>query len=85
MPDDQGHFRSVLSRARSFKAKLAFGATPAKKPFCNTSPGVQRLNGDIQTITNGRASGLLARTGSLSGHPSKQQPRSTLLDSVISR
>ncbi|KAG8272863.1 hypothetical protein J6590_033521 [Homalodisca vitripennis] len=32
-----------------------------------------------------RAGGLLARTGSLSGHPSKQQPRSTLLDSVISR
>ncbi|KAG8261766.1 hypothetical protein J6590_066297 [Homalodisca vitripennis] len=27
--------------------------------------------------------GLLARTGSLSGHPSKQQPRSTLLDLVI--
>ncbi|KAG8290335.1 hypothetical protein J6590_084575 [Homalodisca vitripennis] len=27
-----------------------------------------------------RAGGLLARTGSLSGHPSKQQPRSTLLD-----
>ncbi|KAG8315323.1 hypothetical protein J6590_073377 [Homalodisca vitripennis] len=30
----------------------------------------------------GRAGGLLARTGSLSGHLSKQQPRSTLLDLV---
>ncbi|KAG8261784.1 hypothetical protein J6590_066315 [Homalodisca vitripennis] len=29
--------------------------------------------------------GLLARTGSLSGHPSKQEPRSTLLDPVILR
>ncbi|KAG8292186.1 hypothetical protein J6590_045857 [Homalodisca vitripennis] len=27
----------------------------------------------------------LARRGSLRGHPSKQQPRSTLLDSVVSR
>ncbi|KAG8331432.1 hypothetical protein J6590_042202 [Homalodisca vitripennis] len=34
---------------------------------------------DFRTTTNGRAGGLLARTGSLSGHPSKQQPRSTLL------
>ncbi|KAG8264690.1 hypothetical protein J6590_008625 [Homalodisca vitripennis] len=32
-----------------------------------------------RTTTNGRAGGLLARTGSLSGHPSKQQPCSTLL------
>ncbi|KAG8313091.1 hypothetical protein J6590_010185 [Homalodisca vitripennis] len=31
------------------------------------------------------AGGLLARTGSPSGHPSKQQPRSTLLDLVILR
>ncbi|KAG8288504.1 hypothetical protein J6590_016627 [Homalodisca vitripennis] len=30
-----------------------------------------------------QAGGLLARTGSLSGHPFKQQPRSTLLDLVI--
>ncbi|KAG8312086.1 hypothetical protein J6590_030001 [Homalodisca vitripennis] len=29
--------------------------------------------------------GPLAKTGSLSGHPSKQQPRSTLLGSVILR
>ncbi|KAG8260397.1 hypothetical protein J6590_098032 [Homalodisca vitripennis] len=33
--------------------------------------------GDFRTTNNGRAGGLLARTGSLSGHPSKQQPRST--------
>ncbi|KAG8316495.1 hypothetical protein J6590_049619 [Homalodisca vitripennis] len=31
------------------------------------------------TTTNGRAGGLLARTGSLIDHPSKQQPRLTLL------
>ncbi|KAG8337300.1 hypothetical protein J6590_026265 [Homalodisca vitripennis] len=30
---------------------------------------------DFRTTINGRAEGLLARTGSLSGHPSKQQPR----------
>ncbi|KAG8326052.1 hypothetical protein J6590_051384 [Homalodisca vitripennis] len=35
---------------------------------------------DFRTTTNGRSGGLLARTGSLSGHPSEQQPRSTLLD-----
>ncbi|KAG8267932.1 hypothetical protein J6590_039316 [Homalodisca vitripennis] len=40
----------------------------------------QRLKGDFPTTTNGRAGGLLARTGSLSGHPYKQQPHSTLLD-----
>ncbi|KAG8308839.1 hypothetical protein J6590_099992 [Homalodisca vitripennis] len=33
--------------------------------------------------TNGRAGGLLARTGSLSGHSSKQQLRSALLDLVM--
>ncbi|KAG8316481.1 hypothetical protein J6590_049605 [Homalodisca vitripennis] len=37
------------------------------------------LKGDFRTTTNGRAGGLLARTGSLSGHPAKQQPRSTLM------
>ncbi|KAG8289271.1 hypothetical protein J6590_107951, partial [Homalodisca vitripennis] len=35
---------------------------------------------DFRTTTNGRAGGLLARKGLLSGHPSKQQPRLTLLD-----
>ncbi|KAG8283304.1 hypothetical protein J6590_021204 [Homalodisca vitripennis] len=38
---------------------------------------------DFRTNTNGRAAGLLAMTGYLSGYPSKQQPRSTLLDPVI--
>ncbi|KAG8284167.1 hypothetical protein J6590_003860 [Homalodisca vitripennis] len=38
------------------------------------------VKGDFRTTTNGRAGGLLGRTGSLSGHPSKQQPRSMLLD-----
>ncbi|KAG8287309.1 hypothetical protein J6590_041553 [Homalodisca vitripennis] len=36
--------------------------------------------GDFRTTTNGRAGGLLARTGSFSANSSKQQPRSTLLD-----
>ncbi|KAG8327726.1 hypothetical protein J6590_012774 [Homalodisca vitripennis] len=55
----------------------------AKKPSL-TQPGNQRLKGNFRTTTNGRAGGLLARTGSPSGHPSKQHPRSTLLDLVIS-
>ncbi|KAG8320212.1 hypothetical protein J6590_074013 [Homalodisca vitripennis] len=50
-----------------------------------TQPGEQRLKGDFRTTINGRAGGMLARTGSLSGHPSKQQLRSTLLDPVILR
>ncbi|KAG8260128.1 hypothetical protein J6590_103806 [Homalodisca vitripennis] len=50
-----------------------------------TQPGDQRKNGDFRTTTKGRAGGLLARTGSLSGHPSKQQPRSTLLDPIFLR
>ncbi|KAG8331140.1 hypothetical protein J6590_047558 [Homalodisca vitripennis] len=33
----------------------------------------------FHTTTNGRSGGLLARTESLSGHPSKKQARSTLL------
>ncbi|KAG8276422.1 hypothetical protein J6590_065696 [Homalodisca vitripennis] len=40
----------------------------------------QQFKGIFRTTTNGRAGGLLARTGSLSGHSSKQQPRSTLID-----
>ncbi|KAG8318248.1 hypothetical protein J6590_006562 [Homalodisca vitripennis] len=35
------------------------------------------LKGDFRTTTNGQVGGLLARAGSLSGHPSKQQQRST--------
>ncbi|KAG8320295.1 hypothetical protein J6590_071546 [Homalodisca vitripennis] len=42
-----------------------------------------KLKFDFRTTTNDRAGGLLARTGSLSGHPSKQQPHSALLDLVI--
>ncbi|KAG8327103.1 hypothetical protein J6590_026437 [Homalodisca vitripennis] len=48
-----------------------------------TQPGDQQLKGYFRTTTNDWAGGLLARTGSLSGHPSKQQPRSTLFDWVI--
>ncbi|KAG8259097.1 hypothetical protein J6590_017271 [Homalodisca vitripennis] len=50
-----------------------------------TQPGDQPFKGDFRTTTNGRAGELLARKGSLSGHPSKQQPRPTLLDLVILR
>ncbi|KAG8317097.1 hypothetical protein J6590_032781 [Homalodisca vitripennis] len=45
-----------------------------------TQPGEQRLKGDFRITTKGRADGLLARTGSLNGHPSKQQPRSTIVN-----
>ncbi|KAG8258557.1 hypothetical protein J6590_029190 [Homalodisca vitripennis] len=45
---------------------------------CKHNPGVGRS--DFRTTTNGRAGRLLARTGSLTGHPSKQQPHSTLLN-----
>ncbi|KAG8241932.1 hypothetical protein J6590_076051 [Homalodisca vitripennis] len=34
---------------------------------------LSNLGFDFRTTTNGRAGGLLVRTGSLSGHPSKQQ------------
>ncbi|KAG8253331.1 hypothetical protein J6590_036853 [Homalodisca vitripennis] len=37
-----------------------------------------QLKDYFRTTTTGRAGGVLARTGSLSGHPSKQQPRPTL-------
>ncbi|KAG8324901.1 hypothetical protein J6590_081037 [Homalodisca vitripennis] len=40
---------------------------------------------DFHTTTDARADGLLARTGSLRGHPSKQQPRSTMLHYVVLR
>ncbi|KAG8268695.1 hypothetical protein J6590_021515 [Homalodisca vitripennis] len=56
----------------------------AKKPSLK-QPGDQRLKGDFRTTVNGRAGGLFARAGSLSGHPSKQQPRLTLLDLVTLR
>ncbi|KAG8334691.1 hypothetical protein J6590_084630, partial [Homalodisca vitripennis] len=55
--------------------------------FCYTessaSPGYSLAKislGDFRTTTNGRAGRLLARTGSFSGHLSKQQPRLALLD-----
>ncbi|KAG8267056.1 hypothetical protein J6590_059097 [Homalodisca vitripennis] len=47
--------------------------------------GVPQRFGDYRTITNGQAGGLLTRTGSFSGHPSKQQPSSMLFDLVILR
>ncbi|KAG8319341.1 hypothetical protein J6590_093966 [Homalodisca vitripennis] len=51
----------------------------------NTYPGEYWLKDDFRTTTNGLAGGLLARTGSLSAHPFKQQPRSTILHPVILR
>ncbi|KAG8268437.1 Zinc finger, CCHC domain-containing protein [Homalodisca vitripennis] len=48
-----------------------------------SEPVIGKLKGDLRTTTNGRIGWLLARTGSLSGHPSKQQPRSTLLDPFL--
>ncbi|KAG8261892.1 mannose binding [Homalodisca vitripennis] len=67
-------------------------------PYCSCKPGFSgspftgcqraklglrgQFKGDFRTTINGRAGGLLTRTGSLNGQPSKQQPRSTLLDSV---
>ncbi|KAG8245933.1 hypothetical protein J6590_096258 [Homalodisca vitripennis] len=47
------------------------------KSYLKSKDGLFR--GDFRTTTNGRAGGLLARTGSLSGLSSKQQPRSTSL------
>ncbi|KAG8316292.1 hypothetical protein J6590_054222 [Homalodisca vitripennis] len=47
----------------------------AKKPSLTLNLGI---NGLKVTSTNDRAGWLLARTGSLTDHPSKQQPRSTI-------
>ncbi|KAG8263154.1 hypothetical protein J6590_039423 [Homalodisca vitripennis] len=52
---------------------------------CSMADPFYSLRTDFRTTANGQNGGLCARTGSLSGHPSKQQPRSTLLESVISR
>ncbi|KAG8302600.1 hypothetical protein J6590_028510 [Homalodisca vitripennis] len=48
-----------------------YGEVRAKKPCLTLSLGT---NG-FRPTSNGRAGGLLARTGTLSGYPSKQQPR----------
>ncbi|KAG8295767.1 hypothetical protein J6590_073126 [Homalodisca vitripennis] len=62
------------------KNALFYHAKLGQEALCKTLLADQRLKVDFRTTTNGRVGGLLARTGSLSGHPSKQQPRSTLLD-----
>ncbi|KAG8286816.1 hypothetical protein J6590_051806 [Homalodisca vitripennis] len=52
------------------------GEVRAKKPSLTFNLGpTQPLKGDFRTNTNGWAGVMFARTGSLSGHPSKQQPR----------
>ncbi|KAG8252714.1 hypothetical protein J6590_051163 [Homalodisca vitripennis] len=76
--------RTALLREVKYICLILPGEVRAKKPTL-TQPRDQRLKGDFRTTTNCRAGGLLARPGSLSGHPSKQQPRSTLLDPVILR
>ncbi|KAG8267896.1 hypothetical protein J6590_040678 [Homalodisca vitripennis] len=54
--------------------------SPTNNPYLNL--GTNEFKGDFSTTTNDQSNKLLARTGSLSGHPSKQQPRSMLLDLV---
>ncbi|KAG8322343.1 PH domain leucine-rich repeat-containing protein phosphatase 2 [Homalodisca vitripennis] len=54
------------------------GEVRVKKPSSTLN-----LKDNFRTTTNGRAGGLFARTGALSGHPSKQQSRSMLLHPVI--
>ncbi|KAG8285401.1 hypothetical protein J6590_081122 [Homalodisca vitripennis] len=53
------------------------GEVGGKKPSVTLNLAT---NGLKVTTINGRAGGLLPRTVSLSGHPSKQQPCSTMLD-----
>ncbi|KAG8336831.1 hypothetical protein J6590_037046 [Homalodisca vitripennis] len=50
----------------------------AKKPSLTLNLGTNGL----KVTSEPPPRRLLTRTGSLSGHPSKQQPRSTLLDPV---
>ncbi|KAG8284647.1 hypothetical protein J6590_098470, partial [Homalodisca vitripennis] len=73
--------RQFPSFVKTSTVKMSYSTTWRSKKPSLTQTGDQRLKGDFRTTTtNDRAGGLLARTGSLSGHPSKQQPRSTLLD-----
>ncbi|KAG8267091.1 hypothetical protein J6590_059134 [Homalodisca vitripennis] len=68
----------VISKKQGKEYLTFLGKVRAKKPSL-TQTGHQRIKDDFRiTTTNGRGGGLLARTGSLSSHPSKQQPRSTL-------
>ncbi|KAG8302346.1 hypothetical protein J6590_034659 [Homalodisca vitripennis] len=66
-------------QCKSKECLILPGEVRAKKPSL-TQPEDQRFIGDFRTTTNDRAGGPLARTGTLSGHLSKQQPRSSLLD-----
>ncbi|KAG8299400.1 hypothetical protein J6590_102023 [Homalodisca vitripennis] len=91
--DKQSQFPSssiIFSQTVSTEKHRVFVWTPGGAfPNADSGRGLSKLTngfkGDIRTTTNSRAGGLLARTGSLSGHPSKQQPRSTMLDLVILR
>ncbi|KAG8263576.1 Eukaryotic translation initiation factor 2-alpha kinase 3 [Homalodisca vitripennis] len=65
----------LLRSSFRYSEDLVISDKISTKKSSLTQPGDQRLKSDFQTTTNGRADGLLARTGSLSGHPYKQQPR----------
>ncbi|KAG8320709.1 hypothetical protein J6590_062600 [Homalodisca vitripennis] len=67
-----------MDAVMSSNSSVIHGEVRAEKPSL-TQPEDKWLKGDFRTTTSGRAGGLLARTGSLSGHSSKQQPRSTLI------
>ncbi|KAG8246690.1 hypothetical protein J6590_078628 [Homalodisca vitripennis] len=60
------------------------GEVRAKKPSLTLNLGINGVEVTSEPPPmNDQAGELLARTGSLSGHPSKQQPRSTLLDPIL--
>ncbi|KAG8277056.1 hypothetical protein J6590_050892 [Homalodisca vitripennis] len=70
--DGIGYQKSV-TQTKQMDLSHTMGEVRAKKPSL-TQPGDQQLKCNFRTITNGRASGLLVRIGSLNGNPSKQQP-----------
>ncbi|KAG8245472.1 hypothetical protein J6590_105409, partial [Homalodisca vitripennis] len=82
--DDQKHTRGVCiicTNHHSYQERLSLLVQTVPR---SVSIVVVTI-GDFRTTTNGRAGGQLERTGSVSGHSTKQQPRSTLLDLVILR
>ncbi|KAG8272707.1 hypothetical protein J6590_036581 [Homalodisca vitripennis] len=77
------HSQNASCSSQSYGSQK--GEVIAKKPSLKLNLRTNGLKDDFRITTKGRAGGLLARSGSLSGHSSKQQPRSTLLDLVILR
>ncbi|KAG8306246.1 hypothetical protein J6590_051590 [Homalodisca vitripennis] len=76
----EGERATLKTCRKSGNLKVGCGSGCLAKLRLRNLFGDQRLKGDFRTITNDRAGGLLARAGSLSGHPTKQHPRSMLLD-----